>query len=113
MTRLSVISCWKIRPFQPEIAAKAISLHLRADLSVSKCILVFVLRRALQIIPSFVQAFGGMMYTKTYICDWRDRNSDLAMLDRLIGRWLYEEAAPVLLPLQVTANFDWNGPLFQ
>ena len=38
--------------------------------------------RALALRPGFVQAFGGLMYTKTYTCDWRDRATDLATLRR-------------------------------
>ena len=70
-------------------------------------------RRALEIVPGFVQAFGGMMYTKTYICDWRDRAVELATLEQHVGRWLRSragEAPPVLLPLQALVYTTLSTP---
>ena len=55
---------------------------------------------ALRLRPNFVQAFGGMMYVKTYTCDWQDRNADLAVLQACAGRWLSGAGPQVLLPLQ-------------
>ena len=36
--------------------------------------------RSLELAPSLVQAFGGMMYVKTFVCDWRDRSAELSTL---------------------------------
>ena len=36
--------------------------------------------RSLDLAPSLVQAFGGMMYVKTFVCDWRDRSAELSTL---------------------------------
>jgi tetratricopeptide (TPR) repeat protein len=55
---------------------------------------------ALELLPNFVQAFGGMMYVKTYTCDWQNRNADLALLQGHAARWLSGEGPQVLLPLQ-------------
>lgn len=55
---------------------------------------------ALRLRPNFVQAFGGMMYVKTYTCNWKDRNVDLAALKDHAGQWLSGAGPQVLLPLQ-------------
>ena len=39
-------------------------------------------------------------YTKTYICDWRDRHTHVAQLVRYIEGWLSGKGPPVVLPLQ-------------
>ena len=38
--------------------------------------------KALAIRPDFPQAFGGMMYSKTYTCSWRDRHQVRGTLAR-------------------------------
>lgn len=68
--------------------------------------------RALDLRPKFVQAFGGLMYTKTYTCDWRDRAADLATLTEFLTNWLAGTGPPVLLPLQALV-YPLHPPLMR
>ena len=60
---------------------------------------------ALRLAPGFIQAFGGLAYTKTYVCSWEGRPQLIERLRRLIaaqGRG----GTPVALPLQVCTALE-------